>query len=109
MTSFKKAFTLIELVLVIGIITILLSFVYFNLFSSQHRVILDSTIDVLINDLRNQQNKAMTGNTENRTTYDAYGIYFQSDKYILFHGPNFSSGDPANYVSNLNEGTAFFP
>jgi len=106
---FKKAFTLTELVLVFGIIAILLSFVYFNLFGSQHRVTLDSTVDVLINDLKNQQNKAVTGSIENRSSYDAYGVFFQSDKYILFHGPNFNADNPDNFSTNLNEGTTFSP
>lgn len=106
---FKKGFTAIELIVVMGVIAILFSFVYVNLFSSQHRVNLDATTSVLINDLKNQQNKAITGSTDNRTSYDAYGIYFQSDGYILFHGPNFQSGDPANFTSLLNQGTTFSP
>ena len=90
-----------------GVITILLTFVYFNLFGSQQRVNLDITISILVNDLKNQQNKAISGSTDNRTSYDSYGIYFQSDKYILFHGPNLKLGDTSNFVINLNQGTTF--
>ncbi len=103
----RSAFTFIELLIVIGVIGILLTFVSFNSFASRHRINLDNTINLLITELKNQQNKAMTGNRENRPTYDAYGIYFSTDRYILFHGPMFKADDSDNYVINLDPGLNF--
>lgn len=101
------AFTTIELILAISIITILSSAVLFNAAGAQNRTNLDTTINVIINEIKNQQNKAMTGNRENRSSYDAYGIYFQSDKYILFHGPAYNPTDQTNFAINLTTGISF--
>ncbi len=103
----KKGFSLVELLLIMGIITILLSFSSLNLFKTKHNISLDTTLSVLISDLKYQQLKAMAGDTEGRLSHDAYGIRFYQNRYILFHSPTFSPTDNTNFTINLDNGVEF--
>lgn len=89
----QRGFTLPELVIVIGIITILFGFISINLIHLQRQSYLTTTVDTLVSDLYSQQNKAMVGDTEGRATTDNYGVHFDTNKYSLFHGSSFSSSD----------------
>jgi len=94
--------TLIELVLVMAIASILFGFLTFNLISEQKTVTVDGISDALISDMSTQQNKAMLGT--GTTNGNSYGIYFQSDKYILFTGTTYSSTNSANFTVPLTSG-----
>lgn len=91
-----RGFTLPELVVTMGIMGILLSFVTINLTTSERRAANTSAIGVLISDLREQQTKAMIGETEGGSTNDAYGIYFSQNEYVLFQGTAYDPNDPSN-------------
>jgi prepilin-type N-terminal cleavage/methylation domain-containing protein len=105
----QRGFTLIELSVVTGIILILLGFITINLVRSQQSVSLNSVEQVLLADLKQQQLKSMIGDTEGRAISDSYGIHFDSDKYVLFHGA-YSTEDPANSTVELDENFKFdFP
>lgn len=80
---------------------ILFGVVTFNLLRAQNLSSKQSNLDKLVSDIRAQQTKAMTGSTEGRTTADNYGIYFMSDRYVLFHGSSYSSSDTTNYNVSL--------
>jgi prepilin-type N-terminal cleavage/methylation domain-containing protein len=102
----QKGFTIIELVIAIGIFTVITSLITINLVNVQHIASIDSTATTLVADLKQQQLKAMTGDTEGRGIADQYGIHFDVKQYVLFHG----SYDPAgtsNFVVDL-EGTLSF-
>ncbi len=86
----KKGFTLVELMVVMGIIAILISYSVVNLTSIQHTTYLGTTIDTFISDLKQQQLKAMVGDTEGRGVNDYYGIRFGTTDYALFHGASYS-------------------
>ncbi len=101
----SKGFTLVELVVVIGIMFMLFGFVGFSLVSNQSTVSLNNTADSLISDISLQQTKAMLGQGSSPDT--SYGIYFEPDKYILFEGDVFSSTDSANYTVNLSQNITF--
>lgn len=103
----NKGFTLIELVIVLSIFTLLTGLVTVNLSNIYTSSSLEAVSDVLINDLKSQQMKAMWGDTEGRISPDAYGVYFESNKYTLFHGFSYSSSDPYNFPVNL-EGSLHF-
>ncbi len=102
----SKGFTLIELSLVMSIMAILLGFISIGLVRSQQNVSLFTTEEVLATDLRQQQLKAMIGDTEGRTTSDQYGIHFDANRYVLFHGSSFSE-DSSNFVNNLSSNLQF--
>lgn len=80
--SRSLGFTLLELLVVMGITTILLGFVTINLLKIQHNTSVSGASDTLIADMKSQQMKAMSG-----ASSDNLGIHFtSSNSYILFHG-----------------------
>jgi len=103
----QRGFTLIELIVVMSIIGILLGLTSINLARSQQTASLTSAGEMLIADLRQQQLKSMIGDTEGRPASDSYGIHFDPNKYVLFHGTTYSSSDTSNFVINLDSNMQF--
>jgi len=90
-----------------GIIAILFGFVSINLIRLQRHSSLTTTVDTLVSDLYSQQNKTMTLDTEGRGTNDDYGIYFETSRYTLFHGPSYPPLDASNFIINLDPSLTF--
>jgi len=86
---------------------VLLGFITISLVRSQQTVSLTATEEVLVADLKQQQLKSMIGDTEGRASSDSYGIHFDSNRYVLFHGSTYSSSDSANAVINLESNMQF--
>ncbi|HYM65488.1 MAG TPA: type II secretion system protein [Candidatus Sulfotelmatobacter sp.] len=101
----NRGFTLIELVVVMGILIMLFSFASFNFVGVQRKTSINSFADDLVSDIASQQTKAMVG--VGTSSGDNYGIYFQSDKYILFKGTSYSANDPNNFTVSLDSGSSF--
>lgn len=97
---FLRAFTLIELIIVLGVVSTLLAFSAANYLAPQYSSSLETTTTTLVSDLRRQQLLAMTGSSGG----GEYGIYFDSGSYFLFPGSGYSPGDPANFQVTLNPG-----
>lgn len=95
-----SGFTLVELLIIIGIITILSSFAVINLIRPQTKANLDATITVLISDIKEQQLKAMIGDSGGSAP-SSYGVYFETNQYTLFKGITYSSSDTNNFVVSL--------
>lgn len=95
-------FTLAEIIVVVGIVVILAGLTFTNLTPTQRQSGLNSSLNILVADLKQQQIKAMAGDTEGRSTPDNYGIYFGTSTYTLFHGSSYSSSDTANQVVKLD-------
>ncbi len=102
----SRGFTLVELAVVTSIIVTLLGFITISLVRSQQGASLTSVEEILLADLKQQQLKAMIGDTEGRPTSDPYGIHFDSNKYVLFHG-TYSAEDASNSVINLDSNMQF--
>ena len=75
-----------------GIIAILVSFISINLLKPQTTASTASTVQILGADIKEQQIKAMAGDTDFESSTDSQGIYFESNRYTLFRGPNYASG-----------------
>lgn len=103
----QNAFTFLELILVLGISTLLLGFVTINLFRAQNTSSLTATINTLVGDLKTQQLKAMEKATEGRSAGDSYGIHFTNSSYVLFHGPTFNPNDLSNLTITIDPGISF--
>lgn len=100
-------FTLIELIVTLSVLTILTGLTSVNLLGFYAKNTLNTSIPILISDLKQQQLKAMVGDTDGDTSHSAYGIYFQSDRYTLFQGPSYSDIDTANFDIVLNRDLQF--
>lgn len=86
--SSSKGFTFVELVIVMGIMVLLMMITSVNLFPVSQKVSLSTTVQSLVTDIKQQQLKAMSGETNQ-------GIYFDPDQknYFVFKG---NAYDPLN-------------
>lgn len=100
--SQKNGLTVVELLIVMGIIGVLSAFTTVNLLGLQHHASINSSVDSLVADLRAQQLKAMNGDTEN-VSPNVTGIYFGTNtQYTLFRGLNYSAGNSNNFSVALD-------
>ena len=107
MQFFQKGFTFPELIVVIGIITTIFAFSVANLSNTQQRTYLSSNITTLISDIKQQQLKAMNGDTDGSGTISDYGIYFETNKYTIFRGTTYCASDVRNYTISLESNIQF--
>lgn len=93
---FQKGFTLIELLLSMAVITILFGLVTFNVIGALRSTSVAGATESLMADIKKQQIKAMNGTSQLPTSGDSFGIFFQPDRYVLFHGTTFVATDESN-------------
>lgn len=101
------AFTLIELIVSIGIIAVILSISTTSLLSAKNQASLNTIQTQLVSDLKQQQLKSVIGDTEGRATADMYGVHFDTNQYVFFHGTTYNSGDSSNYTVTLQADLQF--
>lgn len=103
----SKGLTLIELIVVIGLMSILSVFLSTNFIKLRNTIGIETTIDSLINDIKGQQLQAMSGFNQFSETNNYYGIYFEENQYILFHSPTYNPASITNFTVNLQNGNKF--
>ena len=101
---YQVGLTLVELLLVVGILGLLFSIAFISIFNVRIISTNATTTSVITSDLKNQQIKAMVGDTEGRGTPDNYGIKILSNQYVMFHGTNYNSADTANFSVPVENG-----
>src|SRR3989344_3323623 len=101
----ERGFTLVELGIVFGIIALLFGFATINLVNVQKVTSINSAIDTLVSDMKSQQTKAMVGTGS--VAGESFGMYFQSDRYILFTGTTYSSTNSSNFTIMLGSSIQF--
>lgn len=101
----KSGFTLIEVLLVMGLIAIIAGLSTMSLIQPQKTVSLAGTVATVVADLKSQQIKAMGGDKVSAATAQAHGIYVQTDRYTLFKGASYSVADTDNFVVTMDDGT----
>ena len=99
----QRGFVFIELVIVLGILSTLLGMVIVNIGNVRTSAAVSTTISPFITDVKNQQVKAMVGDTEGRSSPDNYGIYIKPTSYILFHGQTYNASDPTNFSVPIDD------
>lgn len=99
----SRGFTLIELMVVMGIFALMLGFASINLLRPQTQASLDTTVKTLVSDIRVQQIKAMAGDTQDTGSALDHGIYLESNRYTLFRGA-YNPTEPSNFIINLETG-----
>ncbi len=100
-------FTLAELSVVLGIILTLVGLATISLINTQQRTSLNTTVEIIIADLRSQQVKAMVGDTQGLASANDYGVHFDNDKYVLFYSATYSTIEPSNFEVKLPENLEF--
>jgi prepilin-type N-terminal cleavage/methylation domain-containing protein len=107
MNKLNNGFSLIEVILVIVMLSALFGFVSVDYLKTRNRVSLDQTTQLLITDIKNQQLQMMAGKTNSLATNVPYGIYFEQNKYTLFHALSYASNDTHNFAINLDSDNQF--
>lgn len=103
----ERGFSLVELLLVMGVAAILFGLTTVNLVNVQHHTTIATATESLVADMRSQQIKAMAGKTTSSGTGDKYGIHFDgTSTYILFHG-TYAAGSPDNVAVTPDQAIAF--
>lgn len=97
-----KGFTLIELLIVIGLFSILSTFVVINLIRPQTKASVDSSLNTLVADLKQEQIKSMAGDSEGLDSAQTFGIYFGGTSYTIFRGSSYFPSDTSNFEVKLD-------
>lgn len=102
----QAGFTIIEALIVMSIFITLTGLSTINLLNAKHKSSLSTSVDTFIADLKQQQLKAMVGDTEGRAASGNYGIFFGAGTYSFFHD-TYSSADPSNFNASLGDSIQF--
>jgi len=102
-----RGFTIAELLVTIAIFATLVGIATSNLVGGKQRASLNASGDIFTGDFRQQQLKAMIGDTEGRSAPDTYGVHFGSSEYTLFHGSTFNIMDSSNFTVMLGDNISF--
>ncbi len=100
----QKGLTLVELIVVIGILSLLIAIAFVSVANIRVLTTNTNTISVIASDLKAQQIKAMTGDTEGRGVKDNYGIKILPNEYIFFHGNGYNPMETTNYSFSIGSG-----
>lgn len=103
----RNGFTLIEVLTVFAVTVILISISVVSLSTVRESATTDSSLEVLLSDIKLQQTKSMTGDTFGQSTTLPFGIYFTSTSYTLFRGNSYSAADPLNFTVPLSGNLQF--
>ena len=98
----RSGVTLVELVLVIGLFTLLATVGLLSLITPQQKLTADSAKNLILLTVKEAQNKAMTG-----VEAENFSVHFESGGFSLFKGTIFDSTDPENLVTNLDPSLSF--
>ena len=82
--SLQKGFTLVEVSLVAAIFFGMVGLATVNLFKFQHQANIAGTVNSFLADMKEQQIKAMAGDTDGSASVSAYGVHFETSSYTLF-------------------------
>lgn len=104
--ALKDGFTLVELLVVLGLFLIVFTLSNVSLSGMIARNSSSEFTQTFISDLNRQQNRAMTGETASGSA-TAYGIKFSPTTYTLFSGTTFSDAEPTNINIQLPKDLQF--
>lgn len=103
----RRGFTLVELIIVMSIMGILLGLVTVGLSNVRQRTTINTLTQTFVADVRQQQIKAMVGDTQGAATANSYGVHLDTDRYVLFRGAAYSATDPNNFAVDLQDNIQF--
>lgn len=98
----RLGFTLVEVLIIMGILAILFTISSLNLSNTVPQSTLSNATELLVADIKQQQLSALTGNTEGQDDSSNYGIHFTANKYTLFRGTVYNANEASNFDINLD-------
>lgn len=104
MKGLSSAFSLPEILLTLAVISILSTVSLVLLLTPQNKASIDTTVLTIVSDLKNQQIKSMSGESNESFDHEPFGIHFENNYYVLFQGSSFSYNDPHNFKVDLPKG-----
>lgn len=102
----SAGFTLIETLIVMGLMAVMMGLVIINLGKPQSEAGVAAAVAALKADMREQQTRAMAGESGDGVGANAWGVHFESNRYVLFHGASYSANDSGNFEVDLGPGVA---
>lgn len=105
--SDQSGFTLVEALVVTGIIVVLFGISIVSLGQPQSTANTLSAVDTLVSDLNTQQAAAMAGATGSTTTQVPAGVFIQNNQYTLFTSATYTAGNSYNYIFPAPNGVTF--
>lgn len=93
----RAGFTLVELIMVLGIVAIIFSISLIGLSVFGPGDDLEGFYEVFITNLKQQQVYALTGQTSGQGNNGDYGIYIDDNKYVLFKGEGYDEENSSNF------------
>lgn len=95
-TKIRGGFTLLEVMLVIGILGLIVGLAIPFYQSFQLSTQLDNTSRELMRAFRQAQTRAMASES-----FSAFGVHLEQQKFVVFKGDTYSVADPANEVTEM--------
>lgn len=93
----KNGFSLIEVLIVIGIIVVLSSLVISPFSSFRDQQVLRGSVEDVLSTIAKARTATLAGLDDS-----AYGVHFQSDSLVIFPGSTYQAGAVGNEVVSLN-------
>lgn len=101
MNKGQHGFTLIEMLVVIGLFAILTTLVVINVLRPQNTLNYETQVQTLKSDIKRWQARAMLGETTGESSAQDFGILFSGNSYTMFVGSSYSASDQRNFTVNL--------
>lgn len=98
-----RAFTFIELILVVTILSLVIVFSSVVFSNQQSQTSLESTILEVNSAIREAQNKSIS-QSQDIVEDNNFGVYFTASSYTLFKGNSYSADNPTNFTVNFGSG-----
>ncbi len=92
----KKAFTLVEVLIVLTLLVIIFGMMALYSQASQVRADLNAQVAIFVSYARLQQSEAAAGKNA-----ESFGVHLESDSYALFEGDTYDSNDLSNDWTTL--------
>lgn len=103
----QKGTSVLELVVVIGIFSILFGFIAVNVLNIESKASIQSSLTTLVADIKQQQIKAMSLEAGDGTEAKDQGLYFSQNSYTLFAGSSYVATGSGNFVVPLGNNVVF--
>lgn len=105
--KYLAGFTFVEMTIVLSILITIIGLAALNLLQARQQASINTTIATLVSDLRAQQLKAMTGETQSTGVSDSYGVHFDQGQYVLFKGTTYATASATNQTIPLDNSLQF--